>query len=99
MHEPSCDGRRELVDVVVLAVDGVVLQDGYDFVIGLLVVEQPEPAYGPCTYDDVAVGHVLLREHADVQGIPVTFYVLPAQRDVGEFRHLGCAVCARKESV
>ena len=99
MYQPADDVLRELVYVGVAAVDRIVAEHRYYLVVGLPVVQQPEAAYGMRAYDDVAVGHVLLGEHADVKRVAVSFHVIPGERPVGHVGHLRAAVGPRQEAV
>ena len=99
MDEAADNLDRKFVNVLDVAIDGIVLQHGNDLVVGLVVVEKAEPAYWPCPDNDIAVCHVLLCQDADVERVTVTLDVHPGQRLVGQFGHVGGAICLRQEAV
>ena len=45
MDEAADNLDRKFVNVLDVAIDGIVLQHGNDLVVGLVVVEKAEPAY------------------------------------------------------
>ena len=99
MDEAADNLDRKFVNVLDVAIDGIVLQHGNDLVVGLVVVEKAEPADWPCPDNDITVCHVLLCQYADVERVTVTLDVHPGQCLVGQFGHVGGAICLRQEAV
>ena len=99
VDEAADDVFGQLLDVGEVAVNGVVLQDGYDLVVRLAVIQKPQAADRSGSDDDVAVCDILFGEHADVKRVAVAFDIVSGQGLVGEFGHTGRAICPRKKAV
>src|SRR5262245_15487262 len=61
------------------AVREVSIEDGDDLVVGLLIIEHPQPADWTGVDEDIAVRHRLLRQNADVHRIQVSVDILESR--------------------
>ena len=99
MYETADDVLRELVDVGQVAVDGVILQDGDNLVVSLVMVQKSETSDRPGADDDISMGHVFLREDANIERVTVTFYVISCKCLISKLCHVNGAICSRQEAV
>ena len=99
MDEPADNLDRKIFDVIVFAVDCIILQDCDDFVVGLVVVQKPEPSNRFCSYQNVSVGDIFLGEYAYIERVAVSFHIQTCQSLVGEFSHFHIAPGAGNEPV
>lgn len=65
-------GFRTLLNIRDVAVCKVRLEHGEDFVVGLLTVDHPQPAYWLRMKEEAPLGKRLLRQHADVHWVAIT---------------------------
>ena len=99
MDEAADNLDRKFVNVLDVAIDGIVLQHGNDLVVGLVVVQEPQAAYWAAVDDDVAVGDVLLREHAYIAMVVVSLHIVTGEGVIGLAGHALVAIGLRYEAV
>ena len=99
MDEPADDILRKFVNVSQMSIDCIVLQDGDNLVVSLVMIQQPESPDRPCPHYDVTMSDILLGKHTNIQRIPVSFYIISCKSLVREFSHVLRAICPRKEAI
>ncbi len=58
MFHPVDYQSGNVINIAVMTIYGIIIQYGYNFVVGLIAVNHAKAANGSCAYQNIAMGDV-----------------------------------------